>query len=256
MRAARDEVLAAARAPRLGQSRVRAAVLRLALGPLDRRVAGRAALGHRERRARCRRAGRSRGPDHLRDHVARALHDHGVADADVLAVDVLLVVQRRELDDRRRRPRPARGSRTGSASPVRPTLMPMSSSFVVARGRRELERDRPARVAADDAERSLHRRARRPSRRRRRSRTSSVGALAPRASARRGARRRWSSCDFVSGLTGKPRSRSQSSALAVRVELDALERADRVAPERERPAGGDAPGPSAAASRPRSCAGS
>ena len=34
------------------------------------------------------------GRHHLRDHVARALHDHGVADADVLAVDVLLVVER------------------------------------------------------------------------------------------------------------------------------------------------------------------
>ena len=32
---------------------------------------------------------------HLRDHVAGAAHDHGVADADVLARDLVLVVQRR-----------------------------------------------------------------------------------------------------------------------------------------------------------------
>ena len=40
-------------------------------------------------------AGRSSstGPDHLRDHVAGALDDHGVADADVLARDLVGVVQ-------------------------------------------------------------------------------------------------------------------------------------------------------------------
>ena len=37
-------------------------------------------------------------PDDLRDHVAGALHDHVVALADLLAVDVLLVVQRRARD--------------------------------------------------------------------------------------------------------------------------------------------------------------
>jgi hypothetical protein len=36
--------------------------------------------------------------DDLRDHVARALHDDRVADADVLAVDVVLVVERRVRD--------------------------------------------------------------------------------------------------------------------------------------------------------------
>ena len=39
-----------------------------------------------------------RRTDDLRDHVAGALHDHVVALADVLAVDVLLVVQRRARD--------------------------------------------------------------------------------------------------------------------------------------------------------------
>ena len=38
------------------------------------------------------------GETHLRDHVAGAQHDHLVADAHVLAREVLLVVQRRELD--------------------------------------------------------------------------------------------------------------------------------------------------------------
>ena len=36
-------------------------------------------------------------PDDLRDDLAGALDDHGVADADVLAPDVVLVVQRRQL---------------------------------------------------------------------------------------------------------------------------------------------------------------
>ena len=38
------------------------------------------------------------GEMHLRDHVAGAQHDHVVAGADVLAREVLLVVQRRHLD--------------------------------------------------------------------------------------------------------------------------------------------------------------
>ena len=43
-------------------------------------------------------AGRKNRPNHLRDHVARALDDHDVALADVLPVDVLLVVERRLRD--------------------------------------------------------------------------------------------------------------------------------------------------------------
>ena len=38
------------------------------------------------------------GPDDLRDDVAGALDDDGVADADVLAMDVVFVVERREAD--------------------------------------------------------------------------------------------------------------------------------------------------------------
>ena len=75
---------------------VRAAVHRLALGLDDLRAAERAVRRHRERlRALAVRPGR---PDDLRDHVAGALDDHVVALADLLAVDVLLVVQRRARD--------------------------------------------------------------------------------------------------------------------------------------------------------------
>ena len=37
--------------------------------------------------------------DDLRDHVAGPLHDDGVADADILALDLVLVVQRGALHD-------------------------------------------------------------------------------------------------------------------------------------------------------------
>src|SRR5204863_3028796 len=75
---------------------IRTAVHRLALGLDDLHAAERAFLRHLERlRARLVLPG---GPDDLRDHVARALHDDDVALADVLAVDVLLVVERRARD--------------------------------------------------------------------------------------------------------------------------------------------------------------
>ena len=59
-----------------------------------------------------------RGRDDLRDHVAGAQDDHLVADADVLAREVLLVVQRRQLHgdaadvDRLERARTGAGRRT------------------------------------------------------------------------------------------------------------------------------------------------
>src|SRR5439155_2857627 len=75
---------------------IRTTVHRFALGLDDVHFAERAFLRHLERlRARLVLAG---GPDDLRDHVARALHDDDVALADVLAVDVLLVVQGRARD--------------------------------------------------------------------------------------------------------------------------------------------------------------
>ena len=92
--------------------------------------------------------------------------------------------------------------------------------------RRELERDGPARVAPDDAERRAAARARRPSRRRRRSRTAATRARSSSRAARRRARRRSRRAMRVSGLTGKPRSRSQASASWCECERDAVGRAD------------------------------
>jgi len=81
--------------PRDGQA-FRAPVHHLTLGLHDLDAAEGAVRRHRERlRAAPMPPGR---PDDLRDHVARALHDHVVALADVLAVDVLLVVERRARD--------------------------------------------------------------------------------------------------------------------------------------------------------------
>jgi hypothetical protein len=82
-----DERLEAAR----GAVVVGAAVHRLALGLDDRRLAERAFFRHpkafRARRVLARR------PDDLGDDVARTLDDDHVAFADLLAVDVLLVVE-------------------------------------------------------------------------------------------------------------------------------------------------------------------
>ena len=59
----------------------------------DPHAAQRALLGHPERLRPCR--VRQDRADHLRDHVARALDDHHVSFADVLPVDVVLVVEGR-----------------------------------------------------------------------------------------------------------------------------------------------------------------
>src|SRR5919109_2727276 len=87
-----DEGLQAAR----GAGAVRTAVHRLPLRFDDLRSAQGAALGHLPPL----RAGLvpARRADHLRNDVARALDDDDVALADVLAVDVLLVVKRRARD--------------------------------------------------------------------------------------------------------------------------------------------------------------
>ena len=96
-RAARDEVAqaleAAARAVR-----VDAAVHGLALEADDLAAAGRAVVGHAEL-ALAAVAPRQHGPDDLRNHVAGALDDHVIADADVLELDHVLVVQRRHAHD-------------------------------------------------------------------------------------------------------------------------------------------------------------
>ena len=55
--------------------------------------------GGKHERLRVRRALLQDHAEDLRDHVAGALHNHGVADAHVLAGDLVLVVQRRILHD-------------------------------------------------------------------------------------------------------------------------------------------------------------
>src|SRR5262249_51437925 len=93
-------------------------------------------------------------PDDLRDDVARALDDDVVALADCLAVDVLLVVQRRAGDgdaaDLHRfhdRPRMGRArAAAGEAARGRPRPR---------RHRRPLVRARPARPLVEDAEPAL-----------------------------------------------------------------------------------------------------
>ena len=94
------------------------------------------------------------GREDLRDHVAGAQDDHLVAGADVLAREVLLVVQRRHLDrDAADVDGLERGERVQVAE-----LADVPEDLVELRhrrGGRELPRDRPARVAPDDAEAPL-----------------------------------------------------------------------------------------------------
>ena len=118
-------------------------------------VAERAAL----RRARAARAAFlldhvRRRRDDLRDHVAGAHHDHLLALADVLADDVLLVVQRRQLD-RHAADFDRLEHRVGAHVAE---LADVPHHFFQPRHgdrRRELPGDRPARVAPDRAEAAL-----------------------------------------------------------------------------------------------------
>ena len=92
--------------------------------------------------------------DDLRDHVAGALHHHGVADADVLGLDVVLVVQGRvahhDAAHGHRLERGDRGQRAGA-----PDLDPDRLDHGLGLLGRELLGDRPARRAADVAEPAL-----------------------------------------------------------------------------------------------------
>jgi hypothetical protein len=149
-RALRGEVLEQLPAPRRALP-VRAAREHLALA-LDRRRgarrAGAGGCGGGERSGARRRAARR---DDLRDDVAGAGDDHVVALADVLAPQVLLVVQRGELDrDAADVDRLEPGERVQVA-----VLADVPEDLVQVgelRRRRELPRDRPARVAPDRAE--------------------------------------------------------------------------------------------------------
>ena len=206
-RAPGDEVPQALVAARRARA-VRAVVLRLALGPHDGRVAHRAALGHRPHRpALARLLGRR--ADHLGDHVAGPLDDHAVALADVLAADVVLVVQRRERHghpgDVDRLEHGVGVHRAGAAD-VQPDVQERGQR----RRGRELEGDGPTRVAPDRAQRRC-------------CSNDDTLTTAPSTSNGSSARRRsqsWqtasaasgSSCRRTSGFTGKRWSRSQVSA--------------------------------------------
>ena len=99
--------------------------------------------------------------ENLRDHVAGPLDDHGVADADVLARDLILIVQRRvlhhdaadgdrlELGHRRQRAgaaRPGYRCRAGSWSPSRPGICGRWRSAASARRSRGAPADRAGRA--------------------------------------------------------------------------------------------------------------
>ena len=87
-------------------------------------------------------AGSATTLDDLRDDVAGALHDDGVAVAHVLAGDLVLVVQRRvRYDDAADRDRPQLA--TGVSEPVRPTWISIAEHGRRLLGR-ELVGDRPA----------------------------------------------------------------------------------------------------------------
>ena len=141
-----------------------------------RRAVGRHAVGHRlprlahDRRAAARAARRQRpalrlrlGPslddhlDDLRDHVAGALDDDGVADPDVLALDLILIMYCRAGDGDAA---DATGSRTakGVTAPVRPDAdRDVAAAWSSLLGR-ELVGDGPARELGGPPS-SLHRRA-------------------------------------------------------------------------------------------------
>ena len=81
-----------------GAGGVHAVAHRLALRPHHLAAADRAALGHDEPTLLAGALAHNR-PHDLGDDVARPLHDHRIADTDVLAADVVLVVEGRLLDD-------------------------------------------------------------------------------------------------------------------------------------------------------------
>ena len=153
-RAARGEMLEQLPGP-LGAVAVRAD-REHRVGRLDgRRVAERTALGRPGRRGAVLVLGHMGGRrDDLGDDVAGAQHDHVLARADVLAEEILLVVERRQADhdppdsDRRKH---------GVGAQV-PELADVPHDPLEPRDRgrrRELPGDRPAGVPADGAEAAL-----------------------------------------------------------------------------------------------------
>ena len=151
------------------------------------------------------------GRDDLRDHVAGAHHDHLLALAQVLADEVLLVVEGGELDrdaadgDGLRAPRRGAGRRTcrRSTSPARASSRRWSAGTSRRPPSAGRARPRPGAAAG---------RGRRPSPPRRRSRSRARRGGAPIRGTGRSPRPRLSSVR-IPGLTRKPCSRSHRQRL-------------------------------------------
>ena len=159
----------------LGRARrgVGAAEVLVALLLLDQRGAARRALGRHHPLRQALGPQRQHRADDLGDHVAGLAQDDGVAGADVLALDLVGVVQRRPLDRRAgdlgRLHHPERRHPAGAAG----VDLDREELGVDLLGR-VLERDRPPRRAAGRARAGAGARRRRPSPRRRRSRRATI----------------------------------------------------------------------------------
>ena len=135
--------------------RVRAARHRFTRRMIDVRSADRAAVGHFEAAHFLGALGENRADD-ARNHVAGARDEHGIADADVVALDIVGVVQRRALDrhaaDRDRFQHGVGIERSGA-----PDADHDVEKLRTRLARLELKGDRPTRIARDDAEPLLQR---------------------------------------------------------------------------------------------------
>ena len=122
----------------------------LPLGTNGERAALRAVIGEDEWLGRFRPPGQH-DLDHLRDHVARPLDHHRVADADVLALDIVLVVQRGPGDhDAANRDRRQLGHRRQGTRPADLDRDRLDDRLGLLG--RELVGDGPARRPADEAQ--------------------------------------------------------------------------------------------------------
>ena len=190
---------------------------------------------------------------HLRDHVAGAHDDHLVAVAHVLAAQVLLVVERRELHGHARdlhRLEQRERDHVAGAAHVPGHLLQRGGG----RGGRELPRDRPARLAAHHAELALQLEVVHLHDHAVDLEVEPVAALLPRVAGGH---------DLVDGVVhlhvaGSPGSRARAATRATR---DACRTRARRARRSRRPtstaaARRPAPGRAGGSSRRRSCAGS
>jgi len=133
----------------------RATPHRLAFLAHDLRPAHRACHRHRPRAG----AARAFAVDHAHDfgnHIARAAHDHGVADAHVQARHLVCIVQRRAGDDDARHlHRPQACHRRRRARAANLDVDRLQHRRLLLRGK--LVRDRPARRTRDEAHLALQR---------------------------------------------------------------------------------------------------